>query len=141
MTMKKHPLQKAEEYLQKAKDILNNTPVEDLFEDGSYLRYTDVKSIKKAGRTAWKGCAIAMDYTLEIPLSTYSYYDFDKTVKEISWEVCSLFDSTWNLLNGSLGFYGIQSKPTCDTAMDCAEELIRWCKNRKSIVEPHEKEE
>ena len=49
-TMKKTPIQKAEEYLQKAKDILNNTPVVNVIEDGSLLHYSDVKSMKKAER-------------------------------------------------------------------------------------------
>ena len=55
--MKKTEMQKAEDYLKKAKEILNNTPVED-------EHYTDVKNIKKAGRAAWKGCITTLDYVL-----------------------------------------------------------------------------
>lgn len=46
--MKKTPIQKAEEYLQKAKDILANTPVVDVSDDGTLLHYADVKNVKKA---------------------------------------------------------------------------------------------
>ena len=141
MTMKKHPLQKAEEYLQKAKDILNNTPVEDLFEDGSYLRYTDVKSIKKAGRTAWKGCSIALEYALEIPMSYNSYYEFEKAIMEVAGDYYPVINSSYLLLNGTLWCDGNQHKPICDIAMNDAEELVKWCKNRQSIVEQHEEEE
>ena len=59
--MKKTPIQKAEEYLQKAKDILANTPVVDVSDDGTLLHYADVKNVKKARRTAWKGCSLALN--------------------------------------------------------------------------------
>ena len=93
--MKKTPLQKAEEYFQKAKDILNSIPVEDEFDDPLLRHYTDVKSIKKAGRTAWKGCAIALNYVLEESIETYDYYAFESVLRETDWVDRKFFNLLW----------------------------------------------
>ena len=72
--MKKTAFQKAEEYLKKAKEILNNTPVAD-------EHYTDVKSVKKAGRTAWKGCHEALWYVLH-KLNPEFHFDDSKYIEK-----------------------------------------------------------
>lgn len=141
--MKKTPLQKAEEYLQKAKDILNSIPVEDEFDDPLLRRYTDVKSIKKAGRTAWKGCAIALNYALEESIETYDYYAFEKALRETGWadrKFYNLFMDAYNMLVAYMWRYGWQSKTICDEAIRVAEMLLNLCKNNQRLVEQHEEE-
>ena len=51
-----------------------------------------------------------------------------------------VINSSYLLLNGTLWCDGNQHKPICDIAMNDAEELVEWCKNRQSIVEQHEEE-
>jgi hypothetical protein len=138
--MKKTPLQKAEEYLQKAKDILNSIPVEDEFDDPLLLRYTDVKSIKKAGRTAWRGCAIALNYALEESIKTYDYYAFEDATREISYGFYIVFDCAYKTLVRYMSGDGTRTKDICDAGIEDAEELIDMCKIIQSIIEKSEEE-
>ena len=138
--MKKDPIQKAEEYLQKAKDILGNTPVLDVLEDGTLLHYTDVKNIKRAGRTAWKGCSIALNYALEASIQTYDYRSYEERTRQIDMRFRDVFENAWNMLVYYMKLKGWQQKVMCDEAIREAELLVKMCKNMQNIVEQHEEE-
>ena len=138
--MKKTPIQKAEEYLQKAKDILGNTPVLDVLEDGTLLHYSDVKNIKKAGRTAWKGCSIALNCALEASIQTYDYRSYEERTRQIDLRFRDVFENAWNMLVYYMKLKGWQQKVICDEAIKEAELLVNMCKNIQSIIARNEEE-
>lgn len=107
--MKKTPIQKAEEYLQKAKDILANTPIDDISDDGILLHYADVKNVKKAGRSAWKGCSIALNYALEKNIETYDYKAYEEETRKIGDRLYNGFDIAYYALAIYLSVDGNQS--------------------------------
>lgn len=134
--MKKHPLQKAEEYLQKAKDILANMPLE------VDEHYADSKSIKKAGRTAWKGCVEALDYVLyqerrdcDEYVSEYDKAPYKEWLNGIDNRIAVVFESAYNLLNFTMACDGEKDIVICGRAICYSEKLINWCKGRQAIVE------
>ena len=140
--MKKHPLQKAEEYLRKAKDILANMPLE------GDEHYADPKSIKKAGRTAWKGCIEALDYVLYQERRDCDEYvsEFDKApykewLNSIDDRIALVFESAYNLLNYTMACDGERDTVICDRAICYGEKLVNWCKGRQAIVEQQQEEE
>lgn len=138
--MKKDPIQKAEEYLQKAKDILSNTPLIDEFDDPLLVDYSDVKNTKKAGRIAWKGCSIALNYALRESIGTYKYWIYEERTKQIDQGLNGVFDSAYCMLVYSLYGDGVQSKLMCDASIDVAEKLIDMCKNIQIIITRNEEE-
>ncbi len=138
--MKKTPIQKAEEYLQKAKDILANTPIDDISDDGILLHYADVKNVKKAGRSAWKGCSIALNYALEKNIETYDYKAYEEETRKIGDRLYNGFDIAYYALAIYLSVDGNQSKNICDDGIERAEYLIDMCKNIQSVIEQIEEE-
>ena len=139
--MKKTEMQKAEDYLKKAKEILNNTTVAD-------EHYTDVKSVKKAGRTAWKGCITALDYVLSKERHECDDYvhEYNKPVykdwlKVADDKIVSVFESAFNLSNFSMSCDGETDKVICDRAMYYVEKLFNWCKAKAIIIEQQKEEE
>ena len=138
--MKKTPIQKAEEYLQKAKDILANTPLIDEFDDPLYVDYADVKNTKKAGRTAWKGCSIALNYALEKNIETYDYKAYEEETRKIGDRLYNGFDIAYYALAIYMSVDGNQSKNICDDGIERAEYLIDMCKNIQSVIEQIEEE-
>lgn len=139
--MKKTEMQKAEDYLKKAKEILNNTTVAD-------EHYTDVKSVKKAGRTAWKGCITALDYVLSKERHECDDYvhEYNKPVykdwlKAADDKIVSVFESAFNLSNFSMSCDGETDKVICDRAMYYVENLFNWCKAKAIIIEQQKEEE
>lgn len=138
--MKKTPIQKAEEYLQKAKDILANTPIDDISDDGILLHYADVKNVKKAGRTAWKGCSIALNYALEKNIETYDYKAYEEETRKIGDRLYNGFDIAYYALAIYMSVDGNQSKNICDDGIERAEYLIDMCKNIQSVIEQIEEE-
>lgn len=139
--MKKHPLQKAEEYLRKAKDILDSIPVDKELDDGSFTFLSDVKNVKRAGRMAWKGCSIALNYALEECIDTYDYYTFEKGTKEISHGLYCVFDIAYCILVYSMSCDGTHDKEICNVGIARGEQLVELCRNRQSLVKQHEEEE
>ena len=140
--MKKHPMKKAEAYLQKAKDILCHI----LLEDDKH--YADAKSIKKAGRTAWKGCVEALDYVLYQEhrdcheyVSEYDKAQYKEWLTGVDSNVVTVFESAYNLLNFTMACDGEKDKVICDRAMSYGEKLLDWCKSRQAIVEQQKEEE
>lgn len=140
--MKKHPMKKAEAYLQKAKDILCHI----LLEDDEH--YADAKSIKKAGRTAWKGCVEALDYVLYQEhrdcheyVSEYDKAKYKEWLTGVDSNVVTVFESAYNLLNFTMACDGEKDKVICDRAMSYGEKLLDWCKSRQAIVEQQKEEE
>ena len=140
--MKKHPMKKAEAYLQKAKDILCHI----LLEDDKH--YADAKSIKKAGRTAWKGCVEALDYVLYQEhrdcheyVSEYDKAKYKEWLTGVDSNVVTVFESAYNLLNFTMACDGEKDKVICDRAMSYGEKLLDWCKSRQAIVEQQKEEE
>ena len=138
--MKKDPIQKAEEYLQKAKDILDNTPIIDEFDDPLLVRYSDVKNIKKAGRTAWKGCSIALNYALEASIQTYDYHAYEERIRQIDMRFCGVFQDAYHMLVWYMWGEGWPHKDMCDEAIRVAELLVNMCKNIQSIIARNEEE-
>ena len=138
--MKKTPIQKAEEYLQKAKDILANTPIDDISDDGILLHYADVKNVKKAGRTAWKGCSIALNYALEKNIETYDYKTYEEETRKIGDRLYIGFDIAYYALAIYMSVDGNQIKDICDDGIERAEYLIDMCKNIQSVIEQIEEE-
>ena len=138
--MKKPPIQKAEEYLQKAKDILANTPIDDISDDGTLLHYADVKNVKKAGRTAWKGCSIALNYALEKNIETYDYKTYEEETRKIGDRLYIGFDIAYYALAIYMSVDGNQIKDICDDGIERAEYLIDMCKNIQSVIEQIEEE-
>ena len=138
--MKKTPIQKAEEHLQKAKDILNATPLIDEFDDPLLVDYADVKNTKKAGRIAWKGCSMALNYALEESIGIYDYWMYEEKAKQIDRGLSGVLHDAYCMLIYSLNGDGVQDKFTCDTAIEVAEKLIDMCKNIQSIIERNEDE-
>ena len=138
--MKKTPIQKAEEYLQKAKGILANTPLIDEFDDPLYVDYADVKNTKKAGRTAWKGCSIALNYALGESIETYDLRTYEERTNQIDRGLKGVFYSAYCMLVYSMCGDGAHDKFTCDHALEVAEQLIDMCKNIQSIIERGEEE-
>jgi len=138
--MKKPPIQKAEEYLQKAKDILANTPIDDISDDGILLHYADVKNVKKAGRSAWKGCSIALNYALEKNIETYDYKAYEEETRKIGDRLYNGFDIAYYALAIYMSVDGNQSKNICDDGIERAEYLIDMCKNIQSVIEQIEEE-
>lgn len=138
--MKKTPIQKAEEYLQKAKDILANTPIDDISDDGILLHYADVKNVKKAGRSAWKGCSIALNYALEKNIETYDYKAYEEETRKIGDRLYNGFDIAYYALAIYMSVDGNQSKNICDDGIERAEYLIDMCKNIQSVIEQIEEE-
>lgn len=138
--MKKTPIKKAEEYLQKAKDILSDTPI--IYDNF----YADIKNIKKAAKTAWKGCITALDYVLFYknpyehidPYNKQAYIDL---LYEIDKKFAWVYDSAYNLLNYAMICDGSSSIVVCNDAIRCAEEIIEWCKKIESGVEQYKKEQ
>lgn len=140
--MKKHPMKKAEAYLQKAKDILCHI----LLEDDEH--YADAKSIKKAGRTAWKGCVEALDYVLYQEhrdcheyVSEYDKAKYKEWLTGVDSNVVTVFESAYNLLNFTMACDGEKDVSICNTALSYGEKLLDWCKSRQAIVEQQEEEE
>ena len=140
--MKKHPMKKAEAYLQKAKDILCHI----LLEDDEH--YADAKSIKKAGRTAWKGCVEALDYVLYQEhrdcheyVSEYDKANYKEWLTGVDSKIVTVFESAYNLLNFTMACDGEKDKVICDRAMSYGEKLLDWCKSREAIVEQQKEEE
>ena len=140
--MKKHPMKKAEAYLQKAKDILCHI----LLEDDKH--YADAKSIKKAGRTAWKGCVEALDYVLYQEhrdcheyVSEYDKAQYKEWLTGVDSKIVAVFESAYNLLNFTMACDGEKDKVICDRAMSYGEKLLDWCKSRQAIVEQQKEEE
>lgn len=138
--MKKTPIQKAEEYLQKAKDILANTPIDDISDDGILLHYADVKNVKKAGRSAWKGCSIALNYALEKNIETYDYKAYEEETRKIGDRLYMGFDIAYYALAIYMSVDGNQIKDICDDGVERAEYLIDMCKNIQSVIEQIEEE-
>lgn len=139
--MKKDPIQKAEEYLQKAKDILYNTPIIDEFDEPLLLHYSDVKNIKKAGRTAWKGCSIALNHALEASIQTYDYHAYEERTRQIDMHFCGVFQDAYHMLVWYMWGEGWLHKDMCDEAIRVAEMLVNMCKNIQSIIERNEEEQ
>ena len=135
-------MKKAASYLQKAKDILDKTSLED------DEHYTDAKSIKKAGRTAWKGCVEALDYVLYQEhrdcheyVSEYDKAKYKEWLTGVDSNVVTVFESAYNLLNFTMACDGEKDKVICDRAMSYGEKLLDWCKSRQAIVEQQKEEE
>lgn len=123
--MKKHPMKKAEAYLQKAKDILDKTSLED------DEHYADAKSIKKAGRTAWEGCVEALDYVLYQEhrdcheyVSEYDKAKYKEWLTGVDSKIVTVFESAYNLLNFTMACDGEKDKVICDRAMSYGEKLL-----------------
>ena len=140
--MKKTPIQKAAKKKKKAKDILDKTSLED------DEHYADAKSIKKAGRTAWKGCVEALDYVLYQEhrdcheyVSEYDKAKYKEWLTGVDSNVVTVFESAYNLLNFTMACDGEKDKVICDRAMSYGEKLLDWCKSRQAIVEQQEEEE
>lgn len=140
--MKKIPIQKAESYLQKAKNILDKTPLED------DEHYADAKSIKKAGRAAWKGCVEALDYVLYQEhrdcheyVNEYDKAKYKEWLTGVDINIVIVFESAYNLLNFTMAYDGEKDKVICDRAISYGERLFGWCKSRETIVEQQKEEE
>ena len=141
-SMKKYPIQKAEEYLHKAKDILENTPLED------DEHYADAKSIKKAGQIAWKGCVVALDYVLyqerrdcDKYVSEYDKAMYKEWISGVDNNNVSIFESAYNLLNFTMACDGEKDIAICDRAMSYGKKLFDWCRSRQVFIEQQEAEE
>jgi hypothetical protein len=128
--MQKTPIQRAEEYLQKAKDILKSIPLAD------EEHYADAKSVKKAGRTTWKGCKELL-WVISNANKNYDKESEDPDNKQAFKEFLHVFDnkmvatyeSAYILSNFSMACDGISNISVCVLAIHEAEKLLNWCKN------------
>lgn len=128
--MQKTPIQRAEEYLQKAKDILKSIPLAD------EEHYADAKSVKKAGRTAWKGCYQALSLITSKIYEDDNVYvnpDDKRASKEflgtIDKNIVVNYESAYILLNFSMACDGIRNISVCDLAIHESEKFLNRCKN------------
>ena len=140
--MEKTPLKKAASYLQKAKNVLDKTPLED------DEHYADAKSIKKAGRAAWKGCVEALDYVIyqerrdcDDYVSEYDKARYKEWLAGVDSNVVTVFESAYNLLNFTMACDGEKDVSICNKALSYGERLFGWCKSRQAIVEQQKEEE
>lgn len=104
------------------------------------LHYADVKNVKKAGRSAWKGCSIALNYAIEKNIETYDYKAYEEETRKIGDRLYNGFDIAYYALAIYMSVDGNQSKNICDDGIERAEYLIDMCKNIQSVIEQIEEE-
>lgn len=117
-------MEKARRYLDDARTI-----VDGIEQENGY--YTDRKSIRRAGRLAYKGVMIALNSFLGLA---------NKNEHSISWYECKLaetdsmrslrFHSLYCTLSLSMGFDGILLPSISSAGLEEADEFIEWIETK-----------
>jgi len=129
MAQLKHPIRKAERYLQNARQILS----EKAEKDGDY--YNDNKYVKMAGNTAWNGVLVALDAVLNIRENLKKgqrpeFKDYQEAIGKVDNKMTRPLLSTYDLLHKSLGYDGILDYKVVQLSLDKAKIMIDWAAKR-----------
>lgn len=127
---KENPFDEARRYLQNAKDLLkNNTTIEDGF-------YSDSKYVRLAGKTAWKGCLIAIDAAFKvredkrmIKGSRLQIEDYISAVSKRDHELSVWVKSGYNHMHLYMGYDGEKKVTISESAFSTAKDIIDRCEN------------
>jgi len=129
MAQLKHPIRKAERYLQNARQILS----EKAEKDGDY--YNDNKYVKMAGNTAWNGVLVALDAVLNIRENLKKgqrpdFKDYQEAIGKVDNKMTRPLLSAYDLLHKSLGYDGILDYKVVQLSLDKAKMMIDWAAKR-----------
>ena len=122
--MKTNPIEEANRYLTKAREILKTKGG-----NGVPGYYSDKKYVKMASNTAWSGVLVAMDSVISPqPKGTRKTVDTYKTyLATRNRKILNDFVSAYNYLHLLGGYDGDLNKNTAKKGFELAENVINWC--------------
>jgi len=120
----RNALEKAKRHLDDARTI-----VEGVKQENGY--YADRKSIKRAGRLAYKGIMIALNKFLGLAnKNEHSISWYERKLAEIDSMQSMRFYSLYCTLSLSMGFDGILLPSISAVGLEEANEFIEWIENK-----------
>lgn len=137
MSELKHPIRKAERYLQNARKILS----EKAEKDGDY--YNDTKYVKQAGHTAWCGVLMALDAVLKVRENLkkgqrIEFKDYQAALSKVDNKMTRPLLSAYNLLHKSLAYDGINCFRVVQDSLNQAQVIIEWADKNYSKLKNSE---
>ena len=125
----KHPIRKAERYLQNARQILS----EKAEKDGDY--YNDSKYVKMAGNTAWNGVLVALDAVLPVRSNLKKgqrpeFKDYQYAISRTDGKMTRPLLGAYESLHKAMGYDGNPVYKVVQSSLEQAKIILEWAGNR-----------
>jgi hypothetical protein len=125
MSELKHPIRKAECYLENARQILS----EKAGKEGDY--YSDRKYVKIAGHTAWGGVLTALDGVLGIKAGLKrrqrpEFKDYQEAISKIDNKMNRPLLNSYETFHKILGYDGNLNYTIVQSGLEEAQYIIDW---------------
>ena len=123
---KENPIEKAQRYVEKAKQVLQ--------ENGEYdselKAYQNQKAVRTAGRSLWNAVEAMVNAVFNVrneQCPNPFVKDYVRVVAQHDRRLSTLVEASYDTLWSGMGDLGLQSKPICDAGFRIANDIIKAC--------------